>query len=280
MTARMDLALVPAGYSPGATLLALGVVALAICWGSGLTAWRRLLSTVLIIAFQACAQVPERFTNLQVLPKDTSKADIMHIMRGFSFALGVRCNYCHTGKSDGSLDGMNFAGDEKETKKAARVMLRMVAAINADYVSKLGGTPAIEVECFTCHRGLQRPRPLQAVLAEELDKQDIPSAIALYRDLRKSYYGGAQYDFSETSLNILTESLLGKEKRKEAVAIMELNLEVNHTLSGWGNNLIAMAHRANGDTEKAIQDYKKILEASPENSWAKQQLADLQSGKK
>jgi len=243
----------------------------------------KLLPILLLLAAPAAAQVPEKFTNLQVLPKAISRADLMHIMRGFAFALGVRCDYCHTGKSEGSLDGVNFVVDEKETKRTARVMLRMVATINTDYVGKigkLGGTPPIEVECFTCHRGLNRPRALQSVLAEAVEKKDIASAIALYRELKKKYYGGAQYDFSETSLNLLTESLLAKDKAKEAAAMMELNLEVNNPLSGWGSNLIAMAHRANGDTAKAIQDYKKIVEANPENAWAKQQLVELESGKK
>jgi tetratricopeptide (TPR) repeat protein len=200
-------------------------------------------------------------------------------MRGFSFALGVRCDYCHAAK-DGKVDSKDFALDDKETKRTARVMLRMVAAINADYIGKLEGKPAIEVACVTCHRGLSRPQTLQAMLAETLEKKDIPSAIALYRDLKKEYYGGAQYDFSETSLNLLTESLLGKAKTKEAAAMMELNLEVNSPLSGWGSNLIAMAHRANGETDKAIQDFKKILAADPQNAWVKQQLTELESGQK
>jgi tetratricopeptide (TPR) repeat protein len=240
---------------------------------------KTLLSIWLLLAAPLGAQIPEKFRNLQVLPKNISRTDLTRIMRGFAFSLGVRCEYCHSVK-DGKPDGANFAGDEKEPKRSARVMLRMVAAINADYIGKLGGTPSVEVECFTCHRGLNRPRTLQAVLAETLEKKDISSAVALYRDLKKEYYGGAQYDFSETSLNLLTESLLAKDKGKEAAAMMELNMEANNPLSGWGSNLIAMAHRASGDTSKAIQDYKKILEANPDNSWAKQQLAELESGKK
>jgi tetratricopeptide (TPR) repeat protein len=234
---------------------------------------------LMLLAVPAGAQVPEKFTNLQVLPKTTSRADLEQIMRGFSFALGVRCDYCHAAK-DGKVDSKDFALDDKETKRTARVMLRMVAAINADYIGKLEGKPAIEVACVTCHRGLSRPQTLQAMLAETLEKKDIPSAIALYRDLKKEYYGGAQYDFSETSLNLLTESLLGKAKTKEAAAMMELNLEVNSPLSGWGSNLIAMAHRANGETDKAIQDFKKILAADPQNAWVKQQLTELESGQK
>ena len=43
----------------------------------------------------ASAQIPDHFTNLQVLPKDMSKADLQSTMRKFAFALNVRCPYCH-----------------------------------------------------------------------------------------------------------------------------------------------------------------------------------------
>jgi hypothetical protein len=40
----------------------------------------------------AVAQFPEKFTNLQVLPKDTSRPQLESTMWGF-VALNVRCNY-------------------------------------------------------------------------------------------------------------------------------------------------------------------------------------------
>ena len=33
--------------------------------------------------------------NLQVLPKDTPRPQLIAMMRGVAGALGVRCNYCH-----------------------------------------------------------------------------------------------------------------------------------------------------------------------------------------
>jgi tetratricopeptide (TPR) repeat protein len=239
----------------------------------------RLFPTLLVLAACAAAQVPDKFTNLQVLPKSITRKELMSIMRGFSFALQVRCEFCHAGSGGATLNHMDFAADEKESKRTARVMLRMVEAINHDYLAKVAKTPPAPVECFTCHHGLSRPRTLQSVLAEQLEKHDIPSTIALYRELRKEYYGSGQYDFSETSLNLLSESLVGKDKPKEAVAIMELNLEVNSPPSGWAYNDLATAHCANGETEKAKADYKKILELNPQDSWAREQLEQLEKSK-
>ena len=116
---------------------------------------------------------------------------------------------------------------------------------------------------------------MNALLAETIDKKDIQAAIVLYRDLRKKGLGSGQYDFGETSLNILTESLLKQNKAKQAVAIMELNVEVNTPPSGWAYNLLAMSHVANQEVEKAKADYQKILELNPQDEWAKKQLEQL-----
>ena len=88
-------------------------------------------------------------------------------------------------------------------------MLQMVEAINRDYVSKIekvDKTAPIHVECVTCHHGLTQPQPLNAVLAESLEKDGVDKTVALYQELRGKYYGSGQYDFGETPLNLLTES--------------------------------------------------------------------------
>jgi tetratricopeptide (TPR) repeat protein len=216
---------------------------------------------------------------LQYFPKTVSREELIGVMRGFSFSLNVRCEYCHAGRDTNDLRQMNFASDEKETKRTARTMLRMVDAINQGFIAKLGRTAPNRVECVTCHHGLSIPTTMNAVLAETLEKKDIPAAIALYRDLRKKSYGDGRYDFGETPLNQLTESLLKQHKTKEAVAIMELNVEVNTPPSLWSYNLLAMAHRANKETEKAKADYQKILELNPQDAFAKKQLEELNSTK-
>jgi len=232
-----------------------------------------------LAALAAEAQMPDKFTNLQYFPKTISRQELMGNMRGFSFSLGVRCQFCHAGKDGNKREQMDFASDEKDTKKTARAMLRMVDAINQEYIAKMGRTAPIRVECVTCHHQLSIPKTMNALLAETIDKKDIQAAIGLYRDLRKNGLGNGQYDFGETSLNILTESLLKQDKAKEAVAIMELNVEVNTPPSGWAYNLLAMSHVANKQVEKARADYQKILELNPQDEWAKKQLEQLNGSK-
>src|SRR2546425_3738174 len=68
----------------------------------------------------ASAQVPDKFTNLQYFPKTTDRESLVQTMRGFSFSLGVRCEYCHAAKDGDPPEKRDFASDEKETKKTAR----------------------------------------------------------------------------------------------------------------------------------------------------------------
>ncbi|MGC1367834.1 MAG: tetratricopeptide repeat protein, partial [Candidatus Acidiferrum sp.] len=110
-------------------------------------------------------------------------------------------------------------------------------------------------------------------------KKGIDSAVALYHDLRQKYYGSGQYDFGETSLNQLSESLLAQKKNKEAMAIMEMSFDSNHPDSVWSYHMLAMAHQANGQTDQAIADYRKVLELHPDDTWAKDQIASLSKDK-
>ena len=65
---------------------------------------------------------PDSLTNLQVIPKGTPVQQVIGMMRGFTSALGVRCQYCHLGEEGQPLSTFNFASDEKRTKKTARIM--------------------------------------------------------------------------------------------------------------------------------------------------------------
>jgi photosynthetic reaction center cytochrome c subunit len=79
------------------------------------------------------------YMNLEVLggiPAD----QLLPAMRYMTFALGVRCDYCHVQD--------NFESDEKAPKKRAREMMRMMFAIDN---GSFGGHRA--VTCYTCHRG-------------------------------------------------------------------------------------------------------------------------------
>src|SRR3954451_20458552 len=136
---------------------------------------------LLLCSLSAHAQMPDKFTNLQVLPKDISKKDLMSTMRGFSFSLGVRCEYCHVQKADKKSD---FPLDDKDEKKTARLMLRMVDGINHDYIAKIGKPSPVQVQCVTCHHGLARPIPLNVLMAETIEKKDVAAAISQFKELK------------------------------------------------------------------------------------------------
>ena len=217
---------------------------------------------------------PEKLTNLQYFPKTITRPELIAIMRDFSLSLGAHCETCHVETADRKTD---FASDEKEEKKTARVMLKMVDEINHGYIGKLGAS-AIQVQCVTCHRGLQKPQTIQAVLTETIEKKDVQAAIAQYTDLRKKYYGSASYDFSELPLDLLSESLVQKGKAKDAIAIMDMSVSFNPPTART-YNAFANAHKANGDMDKAKADLEKLLQLQPDNRHAKQMLEELNGGK-
>ena len=109
-------------------------------------------------ATQAQNPIPEKFTNLQVLPKTITRAELVPIMRNFALNLGVRCEHCHVGEGN-DLSKFNFSADTKPAKAVARRMLRMTTALN-DALKGIGEPPAAgtqKVTCFTCHRGAAKP---------------------------------------------------------------------------------------------------------------------------
>jgi hypothetical protein len=96
-------------------------------------------------------QVPDKFTNLKILPKDISKDDLVHTMRAFSAGLGVRCDFCHVL----SQEKKDFAADTKPEKQMARGMMKMVHQLNTqDFNYK----DAPKATCFMCHHGEKKPQ--------------------------------------------------------------------------------------------------------------------------
>ncbi|QIK77911.1 c-type cytochrome [Sphingomonas piscis] len=90
--------------------------------------------------------------NLQVLPKDMPRPQLMEVMKTFSSALGVKCTHCHAG----TPPTMDFASDAKKEKQIARAMMRMVHRINTQDLG-VKDMSQMKVTCFTCHRGATKP---------------------------------------------------------------------------------------------------------------------------
>lgn len=212
------------------------------------------------------AQIPDKFENLQVFPKDVSRDELVGEMRDMAGALGFRCHDCHVGEPGNSLRGYDFASDEKELKKTARAMLKMVAEINSELLPKtVGKKPQelVRVACVTCHHGQRRPQTLQDVLTETIENEGVDAAIAKYRELREEYYGGFQFDFRKWSLMALTESLAKKEMLDEARRFLELNVEI-YPEFGWSYYRLGQVLLRKGEKETAVANLRKASELLPE----------------
>jgi tetratricopeptide (TPR) repeat protein len=184
--------------------------------------------TALATAAQAQGEA-EKYSNLKVLPKDISPAELLGLMNSFTRALGVRCIYCHVSQEGKPFRHEDFALDDKMTKLKARAMLTMVHDLNENYLAKLDGRsqPPVKVECFTCHHGGQLPRTLQDALLITYDEAGIDSTLQHYQTLRTRYYGRAVYDFGEVALADLGTRLQGEGHEDDALRVEELNVQQN-----------------------------------------------------
>src|SRR5580765_8240002 len=79
---------------------------------------------------------PPPITNLQILPKESSREQVMVTMAAFTAALGVQCNYCHVQEGRGGRNDM--AADEKPTKKTARQMMVFARELNEKLPAVVG----------------------------------------------------------------------------------------------------------------------------------------------
>jgi tetratricopeptide (TPR) repeat protein len=243
---------------------------------------RRMTATVLLAAAvfvpfgYGSAQIPDKFENLRVLPKDITRDSLVQIMRSFSFALGVRCQYCHVGGDGVSFEGVVFKSDDKAEKRRARYMLQMVDTINTKLLAALPDrrTPPTSVACATCHHGLPRPTNLEATLTETLDRAGIDSAVAQYRQLRQNTTLQGKYDFSPQVLIEFATHLAGRSKTAEAITILQLDGEFNPTLPEIDFR-VGQLHEQRGEKDQAIASYRAVLQKNPNSEPAKRRLTAL-----
>ena len=240
----------------------------------------------------ARAQIPEKFENLQVLPRDIPRSQLIQVMRGFTSALGVRCTFCHVNNGQESdLSTFDFKSDDKPAKRTARVMMNMVHVVNDSLLAPLdtingrhhaGADEAaghdeehhIAVQCATCHRGASRPRTLESIVTGMIADSGVPAAVANYRELKRRFYGGYTYDFRERPLNMVAGDLIRANRWADAVTILTLNLETNPD-SWMTHTLLGDAYAGSGQKDLAIASYRKSLELQPENPPVKAKLDAL-----
>ncbi|MDH3745810.1 MAG: c-type cytochrome [Acidobacteriota bacterium] len=219
---------------------------------------------------------PPELKNLQIFSPDTPPAELIDKMKGFTAALGVRCQFCHVGEEGQPIFTFDFASDEKPEKEAARLMLRMVQSINEDHLSKLeGDEPVLEVQCITCHRGTAHPEQLHDLLVRVATTDGANAAVAKYAELRERHYGGQSYDFAEQTLVRAAGMLAVKGDVETASSLIQLNLE-HFPESAMTFGALAQLRQLQGDNEAAIVALKKVLELEPENGRVQAMLQELQ----
>ena len=243
----------------------------------GLAATLGLVFALLVgSALPARAQAGDRPRNLKVLPADLSRDSIVKIMR-FTVAsgLGVTCGYCH-GAPGVPFDSIDFASDERQTKRTARDMMRMVARINGELLPAITtrGTPPIEVQCITCHRGAPRPQMLEDTLGTVIARFGVDSALATYDRIKQRYTGRFAYDFGQRSLNTLAARLLEQNRPAEARRVLELDIREHP--EAWDPAFqLAQVYESLGEKDLAIQQYQRVLTLLPTHAPTKRRLEAL-----
>src|SRR5262245_50145177 len=217
---------------------------------------------------------PPAPSNLQVLPKDISRDQLLQTMQAFTQALGVQCNYCHVQEGRGGRNDM--ASDEKAPKKTARQMIVFARELNEKLPTVVSKTAneTTRVGCVTCHRGVAIPKALTALLNETVNAKGLDAAVAQYRELRTKYTNTMAYDLSENGLIAMGQAAINADRADNAIAWLNLNLEF-YPKSSRTYQTLAQAYQKKSDKDNAIKALEKAVELDPNNNQARNQLQQL-----
>jgi photosynthetic reaction center cytochrome c subunit len=92
----------------------------------------------------------EVFKNIQAL-KNMPAGRLAAVMTGWTRALGVKCNHCHTLGA--------WEKDDMPTKQIARDMIALASKINGESLKQIKNLKSEKpsISCYTCHRGALKP---------------------------------------------------------------------------------------------------------------------------
>jgi hypothetical protein len=133
-----------------------GVVCAGLLLAASFGLWGRAARTSAQGPPQGDKPVEQTRKNIQVL-KGLPESQLFPEMNFISVSLGVRCDFCHVSQGKDPKTGFTnwvWESDDKEEKKTARDMMRMVLAVNGGNYGVSRG----QVTCFTCHRGQMHPQ--------------------------------------------------------------------------------------------------------------------------
>lgn len=230
-------------------------------------------------AVSATAQEPTpwKAKNLTFFPPDITRASLIQRMREFSFALDVRCQYCHSGGDGISFEGVDFSSDDKSAKIKARAMLRMTEEINRTLLPQIPSRadPRVVVECSTCHRGLALPKSLQTTLFEIVSREGAPAAVARYRELRASDALAGKYNLGEWEINELARRLVEAKNSRAAISILDMNREF-FPKSADIDFQLGELWLEQGNKSRALDHYKSAVQKMPDHARAKARIGELE----
>jgi hypothetical protein len=115
-------------------------------------------------------------------------------------------------------------------------------------------------------------KSIAETLSATIASSGMDAAAKQYHDLKAAK--AAAYNFDEDELNALGYQLLGAKKFKEAIRILQLNVEAYPQSSNVYDSL-GEAYMDDGDKPQAIANYQKSLQLNPKNSGAVQRLRKL-----
>ena len=201
--------------------------------------------------------------NVKVLPRDWTRRQIIdEVMKKWTADLGVRCQHCHVGKEGAPWSEWDFPSDAKPTKQRAREMLQMLDEINRRLAAMPGlpdaGATPLRATCFTCHRGLPRPRRIEEVFEQTRVAKGLDAAIAEYKELRAKYLAPGGYDFSVRPLLRQARGRLEAKDAASAEKLLNLALELGFDSLATRSTLADVA-LAKGDRAGAVAQLEKAM---------------------
>jgi CubicO group peptidase (beta-lactamase class C family) len=114
--------------------------------------------------------------------------------------------------------------------------------------------------------------PIDRVLYKAIAKEGLEAGVKQYYDLKKSQPDA--YNFQEQLLNTLGYVFIQQGKMKEAIRVLQLNVEAYPASSNVYDSL-GEAYMRNGDKALAIENYEKSLKLDAGNSNAVEMLKKL-----
>lgn len=115
---------------------------------------------------------------------------------------------------------------------------------------------------------------IDKVLFKTISTESLDTAVKQYYELKKNH--PQEYDFQERLLNSLGYNFIRKGKLKEAIRVLQLNVEAYPASSNVYDSL-GEAYMLNGDKALAIENYEKSLKLEPGNANAVEKLKKLRT---